>query len=358
MTATVLLLLVPLGAPADPPPAAAEVKIDGRTVAEWVADLRSSDPMKQRDAHQALLKAGPKAKSAVPELTKYLGEKYARYDYAAEILGAIGPDAKEAVPALIALLPKEPASIGYGSERIAFAIAQIDGPRIEATRVLLLERTKANVIFLKLSGTLHNYPAQVIPQLVTLCGDKDAKVRANAADVLGVLKQKEIQKVPTKSPYEKAGDAVKGIPAALEKLLADESTEVRLAAAKAITHVAPKLAEKALAVIVKLQLDAANATKSDIHAYEAFQAVPELAAKVLIPLFDHPNDRVRWWAVHPPGRGPDARTPLRQRRRLGARSDRGAQGQRVHRPVCRGGSTGVRLWSRSHVERRSDPGAD
>ena len=118
MTATALLLLVPLtAAPADPPAPTDEM------VAKWVADLSNEDSAKQRAAHEALVKVGPKAKSAVPALTKLLGENKASVYYVADVLGAIGPDAKDAAPALLAVLPKEG---GYGAvEQIALALARM-----------------------------------------------------------------------------------------------------------------------------------------------------------------------------------------------------------------------------------------
>jgi hypothetical protein len=191
MTATALLLLVPLAAPP------AETSPTARPIAEWVTDLGGEDYAKQRLAYDALLKAGPKAEGAVPELTKLLGKKNVRLDEVAEILGAIGPGARDAVPALLAQLPKEDGGFGYSAEAIARAVARIDGPKPEATRALLLSSGKCQPIFLVGSQTLRDYPAQVIPQVVALCGDKDAKVRAKAATVLATLKDKEPSKVPT-----------------------------------------------------------------------------------------------------------------------------------------------------------------
>src|SRR5215470_14344945 len=102
MTA-LLLLLVPLAAaPADPP---APTPTD--EIAKWVADLSNENREKQTAAYEALMKAGPKAKSAVPALTKRLDDKNVQVGQVANILGEIGPDAKDAVPALLAALSKE-----------------------------------------------------------------------------------------------------------------------------------------------------------------------------------------------------------------------------------------------------------
>jgi HEAT repeat protein len=295
MTAAILLLVL-LAAPAAPPAIpTTEAVIENRTVDSWVADLRSEDDEKRRSAHAALMKAGPKAKGAVPALTKMLSEENVRW-FAAEILGEIGPDAKDAVPALLALLPKEP-GFNYSPERIASAVAKIDGPKIEATRALLLSSGKCQPILLTTSSTLYGYPEQVVSHLVTLCDDKNATVRTKAAIVLGTLKEKEVAKVPTKTLFERAGDGAKGVIPALEKLLADDDTKVRLAAANAITHVAPELAEKVISAVIAIATKSANRKTGEPHAADIFRPISEQATKALIPLFDSEED-LRWWAIN------------------------------------------------------------
>lgn len=286
MTALVLLL-APMAAP-----------LDDDKVAALVADLRSTDPKKQLDAYTALTAAGPQAKSAVPALIKLLEDKTQRFDYAADVLGTIGPDAKAAVPALIARLPKEPGQFGFSSEHLASALARIDGPKIEATRALLLSTVKGGGLYLPASGTFHAHAPEMVKHLLVLSADKDPLVRQKAAAVFGVLKALEPAKVKLPTLYEKAGDSAKGIPAALERLLADENPEVQLAGAKAVVHVAPELTDKALAAVVHLAQNWPDTKKGELYAQDVFQPVPAKAAKVLIPLFDHEKDRVRMWAVN------------------------------------------------------------
>src|SRR4051812_9712052 len=105
MTATVLLLFVLPGAPPADPPADAGPPPCTRTLLTWAADLRGEDAAARRAAADAFIKAGPKARAAVPTLVKLIGEKNVHIDLVADVLGAIGPDAKEAVPALVAALP-------------------------------------------------------------------------------------------------------------------------------------------------------------------------------------------------------------------------------------------------------------
>ncbi len=262
-----------------------------------VADLGDKDVSKQYAALDALVKAGPKAKAAVPALVKQLEIDAARR-HAVGVLGAIGPDAKDAVPALLAVLPKDKES-GYAVDAIAVALMQIDGPKPEATRALLLSSGKCTPIYLVSSQTLRERPAVVVPHVVALSTDPDAQVRVKAATVLGGLKS-DLRKVGG-TILDRAGDGAKGIPAALEKLLADDDVDVRLTAALAIAHVAPQLAAKSVPVFVAAATSADEKVAEKAHnrlAVEAFRPVPNAAAKALIPLFDHTTDRVRWWAIN------------------------------------------------------------
>jgi HEAT repeat protein len=283
MTAPVLVLLVSLSAPPVELP-----------LADWVAELGNENRATQQAAYEALLKAGPKAKAAVPALVKALGAKNVQTAYVADILGAIGPDAKEAVPALLGHLPKED-SWGVETETIARAVAKIDGPKIEATRALLLTQSRCQPINLLGSQTLQEYPAQVIPHVLALCGDKDWQVRVKAVTVLGTLKQ--VLKPNTKTLFDRAGAAARDVAPALGQLLGDESADVRLAAAQAVTHVVPELADRALPVVIALAVESAEKKKDMPRAWEVFHPVPEQSAKVLIPLLDHPNTRARDWAI-------------------------------------------------------------
>ena len=247
MIATALLLLVPLSAAPTPP---ATFTPCSRTVLTWIGHLQSEDRNTQQTAYENLLKTKPKF--AVSGLTKLLAEKKANVYQVVEILGAIGPDAKEAVPALLALLPKE-GSLGSGADTIAMALAKIDGPKIEATRALMFAtvgcRTNASV--LPTSQTLREYPSQVVQHMVALCADKDEQVRMRAATFLGTLKERATGRCAPPSLLERAGDSAKGAVPALDKLLADENAQVRLAAARAIVRLAPELTDKALTAVAK-----------------------------------------------------------------------------------------------------------
>src|SRR5262245_7829693 len=143
MTSFLLLLAA---VPTQPPAPA----IDPKQLAAWVADLSNEDLKRNTAARDALVKAGPQAKRVLPELIKVLGgpeEKasWGRYN-AVEVLNAMGPEAKDAVPALMALV--KPSSYSTNVDRIALAVARIDGPKREATSALLQSSSKGSSIVL------------------------------------------------------------------------------------------------------------------------------------------------------------------------------------------------------------------
>src|SRR5260370_33673977 len=82
-------------------PASAEEKeptLDGKTLTEWVARLKSADVIERWIATEAVGKIGPAAKTAVPALAEGLKDKESVVRIgAAESLGRIGPAAKAAV---------------------------------------------------------------------------------------------------------------------------------------------------------------------------------------------------------------------------------------------------------------------
>jgi HEAT repeat protein len=300
-----LLLLAPVS-PAQAPqhaPVAVEVAPmpavapGAKQLGAWLADLSHEDGERRRAALAALVNAGPRARALVPELAKHLQPDDRLLGDSLDVLAAIGPDAKDAVPALVGML--KPRDMSYLGSRLAHTVASIDGPKPEATLTLLLSTGKCTPNMLEQSNYLRDYPAQVVPHLVALCGDKDASIREKAAAVLGVLDRPRSCKGDIRPLIVIAGDGARGVPAALEKLLADESPAVRMAAAAAISPVAPQLTEKAIPVVVTTFTDPGLAEKAgQHHAAGILRPVPDAAAKALIPLFDSADDNVRTWAIN------------------------------------------------------------
>jgi HEAT repeat protein len=209
-----LTLSVAAGAwPPDPEPT-----VRGKTVAEWVQQLREGEPL---EAALALESFGPKAKAAIPDLVDALGRPgiFVRSS-ASAALAAIGP---EAVPALRAALASDKA---------------------------LVRQWAANT--LRKMGD----PARVaVPGLARLAiKDKDEDVRGSALDALASLGPDhpaalEAATTALQDPCESVRLAAavclakggKPAPAAAEliKLLQNERSDYRLEAAEALGEVGP-----------------------------------------------------------------------------------------------------------------------
>lgn len=278
-----------------PPPVVSPVLSEPEAVA-LVAKLCSDDREVSAAALMQLTVAGPGAKAAVPALVNLLTPDHVKRYEALDALRAIGPGAKGAVPALLKLLPNDQGS-GYDAERVATTITAIDGYKLECTRALLVTSAKCASIYLEQSVLRHSHAPDVVRHLCALCADKDAKVRGKAARVLEHGNRHGDGKVREQSLFERAGDAAKLVPAALEKLLADSDAEVRLAGAQAAAAVAPDLRDKAVAAVVALAHERVGKTKGGVYAGSVFAYAPERAAEQLIPLFDSPNEALREWAV-------------------------------------------------------------
>lgn len=289
-------------------PPAAPAALSEPAAAALVAKLVSDDREVSAAALKEFTAAGAGAKAAVPALVKLLAPNHAKRYEALDALRAIGPGAKGAVPALLALFPKEHGS-GYDAERVAITITAIDGYRVECTRALLITSAKCTSIYLEQSTLLHSQAPDVVRHLCALCSDKYAKVRENAARVLARGNKHGDGKVREPSLFERAGDAAKLVPAALEKLLADSDAEVLIAGAQAAAAVAPALTDKAVAAVIELAKARVGNVKADLSAHSVFAYAPERAAAALLPLFDSSNEPLREWAVQHAG-GLNARGQL------------------------------------------------
>lgn len=277
------------------PPAAPAPLTEPEAVA-LVAKLVSDDREVSTAALKELTTAGAGAKAAVPALVKLLAPNHVKRYEALDALRAIGPGAKDALPALLAQFPKEHGS-GYDAERVAITITAIDGYRVECTRALLITSAKCTSIYLEQSPLLHSQAPDVVRHLCALCADKDSKVREKAATVLARGRNTGDGKVREPSLFERAGDAAKGVPAALEKLLTDANPDALLAGASAAAAVAPALADKAVAAVIELAHARVGSAKADLYAHHVFARAPERAAAHLLPLFDSSNEPLREWAV-------------------------------------------------------------
>ena len=87
---------------------AKEPVTDGRTLSQWVADLKASSPQTRNAAAYEIAGLGPAAAPAVPALIAALDDPVAAVRFPATVaLLEIGPAAKAAVPRLKQMMDEE-----------------------------------------------------------------------------------------------------------------------------------------------------------------------------------------------------------------------------------------------------------
>ena len=87
---------------------AKEPVADGRTLSEWVSDLKAVAPQTRNAAAYEISGMGPAAAPAVPALIEALDDSQASVRFPVTVaLGEIGPAAKAAVPRLKKMMDEE-----------------------------------------------------------------------------------------------------------------------------------------------------------------------------------------------------------------------------------------------------------
>ncbi len=211
---------VPLGRDAPPSrPAGPAERWQGRTLAQWEADLREPAPrartaavaalgffgapavpalagaLRDADAQvrvgaaRALGQIGPGARDAVTALVQALrdGEARVRFD-AAVALGRIGPAAGDAVPALGALLRDPAGEVRVGA---AMGLGGI-GPAAQETVPALAQALRDPNVVLRMSAAsalagIGPAAKAAVPALVQALRDGNTSVRSSAAAALGQI---------------------------------------------------------------------------------------------------------------------------------------------------------------------------
>lgn len=109
--ASVAVMILALSAPASAqtaPPEPKEPVSDGRTLSEWIADLKGASPQTRNAAAYEIAGIGPAAAPAVPALIQLLDDPIPAVRFPATVaLMEIGPAAKAAVPKLVAMMDEE-----------------------------------------------------------------------------------------------------------------------------------------------------------------------------------------------------------------------------------------------------------
>jgi HEAT repeat protein len=214
----VLTAVLALGRAADPGPS-----IQGQAVRELAFALRDSTEEEKKKARELLAKfgdkeidfliatlkhkdtdvviaaaylleeMGPRAKKSIPALIALLKTKSGELRHsAAEALGAFGPEAREAVPALLAI----PRTTGGWEEEVARrhgwiaarGLSKIGKDSVAPTIKALKDKSpiarESALLTLKWIGDDAKAAA---PEILPLAKDKDAWVRYEAVQALGVL---------------------------------------------------------------------------------------------------------------------------------------------------------------------------
>lgn len=85
-----------------------EPESDGRTLTQWIADLKAPAPQTRNAAAYEISGMGPAAAAAVPALIEALSDPEETVRFPATVaLGEIGPAAKAAVPKLKQMMDEE-----------------------------------------------------------------------------------------------------------------------------------------------------------------------------------------------------------------------------------------------------------
>jgi len=103
-----LLLLTAVAYGQTPGTKSQEPVSDGRTLSEWIADLKGLAPQTRNAAAYEIAGMGPAAAAAVPALIAALDDPVAAVRFPVTIaLLEIGPAAKAAVPRLVTMVDEE-----------------------------------------------------------------------------------------------------------------------------------------------------------------------------------------------------------------------------------------------------------
>jgi HEAT repeat protein len=127
-----VLLCAPAASAQAKPVKSKEPVADGRTLSQWIVDLKATSPQTRNAAAYEIAGMGPAAAPAVPALIEALDDPSAAVRFPATVaLLEIGPAAKAAVPRLKQMMDEELNDEIAASARRA--LKQIDPSAVPAT---------------------------------------------------------------------------------------------------------------------------------------------------------------------------------------------------------------------------------
>jgi HEAT repeat protein len=272
----------------------------------------------------ALAGTGSKAKGAVPEIAKLIGEKDPELRMQSLIaLGEIGADSKAALPAIVKSLGDEQPSVRYGA---TFALGRIAVPNNEATAQLKKQLDSPDP-FLKLisawslARTNPNDKTivdQAVKLLVESLKAEDKHVRAAAARGLFELNLPREQVAPVfaelladKDPVVQANVAEalatlgeKAIPRIIKALESDDSEAMAVAV---IRRLGPKAKDAVPALALELNDSSGDYRREVCFAIAAVGPDAKAAVPALIKALEDAEPQVRHSATYALGKiGPGA----------------------------------------------------
>ena len=285
----ILVAIVTLGRVLD---ATAVTSAQQISVSELIRQLEDEDEVVRVSAADALGTLGPKARSAIPALTKALGHKDERLRWhAARALSVFGPDAKDAVPVLASLLKDENplvrahaahtlGRIGAPSKAIVSDLAPAltdSDPRVRRAVVQAFERIRpgAKVSIPLLVKVLEDAePSVVMPALHTL-----AEAGASAVPLMiEALKNGEACYWACRVLGEVGPAAASSAPA-LAAVLSSPEPEVRMHALLALAEIGPAASSAVPSILGRLEDQQSAVRHSAAYALgriESKQADPAL----------------------------------------------------------------------------------
>lgn len=210
-----------------------ESVVNGRPISSWVKDLTSGKSEQMVPAINALMRAGPEARPAVPALVRILtGEPSFTQLLAVLVLARIGPDA---VPELRKALDSKSAK---GRELAARALGVIGDPSAVSGLVARLKEDKDDNVRRSAATALRQMSARpALPALRAALDDADPEVRVEAAWAVWHI-----------------GNEARGVPV-LTRALKEKDEDLLTRALSALRDMGPKAKDAADAVAALLKHD-------------------------------------------------------------------------------------------------------
>ena len=162
---------------------------EGKTVEQWIEDLKHSNPIVRVSASKALKKIGPESVPALIKALNYKDSEVRRM--AALILGSFGQKAEKVVPALIKVLKDKDEDVRKWA---AISLGKI-GPKAEKAVPALIEALKdkdedVRIIAVDSLGEIGPKAKEAIPALTETLKDKNEKIRIAAQTALKKIQKK------------------------------------------------------------------------------------------------------------------------------------------------------------------------